>query len=456
MLQLQFAHGRSGNFEGMPNPARPPSVDKLKSNPVLAPYSEAIRSRAGRAVAQSIRDGQLIGENGAIEAALLDAAEYFASTSLKPAINATGVILHTGLGRARLSNAATESVTAVAGSNATLEISLETGERGDRQSHVRELLRELTGAEDALVVNNCAGALYLSLAALCRGGGVILSRGQMVEIGGSFRMPDIIADTGCRLVEVGCTNRTRLSDYERAVGEDTKAILRCSPSNFQMTGFVSQPELGELAALAQRSGSLLIDDLGHGCLIDVREFGLRQVTTLGESISAGSHLVLGSGDKLLGGPQAGIAVGSNEAIAAMKKHPLARAFRIDKLSLAALAATLTQYRDGTWRSIPLWTAVSRTLETVKKDAKAIARSWHGAEIQRAETEIGGGSLPGEGIPTWRVGLAAPDPVALATLLRNGKPSIFGRIERDRVWLDPRTLDPDEVRAVAKRLKELAA
>jgi len=439
----------------MPISGRPPSVDKLKSHPVLKGFPDAARSRAGREVANSIREGRIAGENGAIEEALLEAAIRATNPSLGAAINATGVILHTGLGRAQLGKVANEQVGMVAGGSATLEIDIDSGERGDRQAHVQSQLCEMTGAEDALVVNNCAGALYLCLAALCRSGEVILSRGQMVEIGGSFRMPEIIADTGCSLVEVGCTNRTRLPDYEKAIGPATRAIVRCSPSNFRMTGFVAQPDLSELSALAHRSGVMLIDDLGHGCLIDVREFGIRPVTTFRESIAAGSDIALGSGDKLLGGPQAGIAIGKAEVVKAMKKHPLARALRIDKLSLAALQGTLNQYRDGTWRDLPIWYAVRRDSAAVRSDAKSIARAWTGAIVEPAETEIGGGSLPGEGIPTFRVGLPSADPIALARDLRSGNPAIFGRIERDCVWLDPRPLTTGEVKAVANRLREFA-
>lgn len=369
------------------------------------------------------------------------------------AINATGVILHTGLGRARLAESVVEAVLAVAANHSTLEIDVETGRRGDRQEAVRNRLIALTGAEDAMVVNNGASAIFLALAALCHGREVVLSRGQMVEIGGSFRMPDIVRQSGCALVEVGCTNKTRISDYSGAIGLDTAAILRCHPSNFRIVGFAEEPSAEEIANLCKERGIAFIDDVGSGCLWDFSKWGLPRERTLGEAVRDGANVVTASGDKLLGGPQAGLILGDAVSISQIRKHPLARVVRIDKLCLAALEATLRLYDSGP-EELPVLRSIAREVSEVRRDANRLKRAGgRRAKMEAGITEVGGGSLPGEGIPTLRVGLSG-DPEKLASLFRQHVPPIFGRIEKDRFWLDPRTLDRKEVLLVAKAIKDL--
>lgn len=375
--------------------------------------------------------------------------------SLRSAINLSGVILHTGLGRARLAKEAAARLREVANGHSAVELDVESGKRGDRQRHVRDLLCELTGAEDALVVNNAAAAVLLSLTSLAQGREVILSRGQMVEIGGSFRMPDIVRASGCKLIEVGCTNKTRLGDYQSAITENTAAILRCHPSNFKIVGFTEEPSSAELAELAHGQGLLLLDDVGAGCLVDLRAYGLAHQPTLQESLIAGADAVMASGDKLLGGPQAGLLLGKAEAVAKAKRHPLARVLRVDKLTLAALEATLRLYTTGRETDIPTIRYLTRPTDEIKSLARRVARAYPGkARIEKGFTEVGGGSLPGEGIPTWRAGLESSDVDGLASQLRMNSKPIIGRIEDGLLWFDPRTAEIEEIRVVERALKGL--
>lgn len=315
---------------------------------------------------------------------------------------------------------------------------------------------ELTGAEAAIVLNNAAAGVFLSLNALASGGEVVLSRGQMVEIGGSFRMPDIVRRSGCRMVEVGCTNKTRLSDYEEVLGPDTKALLRCHPSNFAIVGFTSEPTLGELVELAHAQGLLVIDDMGSGCLVDTRKFGLPKQATLQEAVASGADIVIASGDKLLGGPQSGLVLGSAACVGAIKRHPLARALRVDKLTLAALEATLRLYTSGEHEAeIPTLRYLARPTEPLVKVCRRLARAYPGESVvESGTTEVGGGSAPGTGVPTWRVGLASGDADGLLAQLRRSDPPIVARIEDGRVWLDPRTLDDGEIRIVERALAKV--
>jgi L-seryl-tRNA(Ser) seleniumtransferase len=378
-------------------------------------------------------------------------AESLTRMRTRPAINMSGILLHTGLGRARWAPSAAEAAYRAASSHAVTEFDLPSGQRGDRQSHVEDLLCELTGAEAALVVNNCAAAVVLSLAAVAKGREVILSRGQMVEIGGAFRMPDVIRESGCRLVEVGCTNKTRLKDFEEAAGPDTGAILRCSPSNFAIIGFAEQPEPADLARLARRNGALFLDDAGSGCLLDTSKYGLAPERTLRQAVEAGADLVMASGDKLLGGPQAGLILGRRKAVKAAKKHPLARAMRIDKITLAALEATLRLYREGREAEIPLWASLARPMEAVARDARRLARAGGGIAV-RTECRVGGGSLPGQAVPSWAARIPAESPNELARRLRMAETPLIGRIEDGAVLLDPRSADAQETRLAARLLK----
>ncbi len=429
-----------------------PSVDALMRHSELAKFPPGVRKNASRAATLLLRGD--LSERGVLAHELaVREAERLMEHTLRSVLNMSGVILHTGLGRARLAKSAVENVSMIAGSYSSLELGLEEGKRGDRQSHVSELLGHLTGCEDAIVVNNCASAVFLSLSALCSGKQVVISRGQLVEIGGSFRMPDIVAQSGCALKEVGCTNKTRLSDYEQALGPDTGAFLRCHPSNFKIVGFVEEPEVDDLAKLAHHAGILLIDDMGSGCLLDTSRFGLPRAPTLQEAITSGADVVLASGDKLLGGPQAGLILGRSECIHAMKSHPLARALRIDKLSLAALESTLRLYLEGREQEIPIWQALARPLDQVKRTCQRLARAYPGpTTIEQSLTEIGAGSLPGTGAPTWRLGLHAANLDDTARRLRTGSPAIVGRIQDGKLWLDPRTLDLSEVASAEQALR----
>ncbi len=412
---------------------RPPSVDKLarKINDVPELHGYAVLA-AREAV-------ELGGEYESVaNRKFLD----LVGPSLDRVINLSGVVLHTGLGRARLASDARDAVTDASHGHSSVEFDLESGERGDRQNHVRWLLQNLTGAEDALVVNNCAGAVVLALSAVCAGSPVLLSRGQMVEIGGHFRMPDIIKMSGCELVEVGCTNKTHLRDFEIAMGDGSGAILRCHQSNFAQVGFVSQPSVKELAGLAHGRGWVMIDDLGSGCLVDTTRFGLPKERTIAEAVSDGADLVSASGDKLLGGPQAGILVGSKKMIERCKAHPLARALRVDKLCLAGLEATLRLYFEKRELEIPVWNYCSRELDAIKRACFKLKKSWGQGEVALGITELGGGSFPGVGVPTWRFGLGTGSP-ELAKRLRLA--GIIGRTESGQIWLDPRTASNDEIK-----------
>jgi len=437
-----------------------PKVDVLALSPRLAGYSHAVRTEAARVAIATLRD-QAKQSNGydPSQAEILAAAEAarLATPSLRRVLNATGVLLHTGLGRARLSEQVSKRLYDAGAHHSATEIDLETGGRGDRQTHVRDLLRKLTAADDAYVVNNGAAAILLTLAALCRSREVVLSRGEMVEIGGSFRMPDVISESGCRLVEVGCTNKTRISDYESAIGEGTAAILRCHPSNYRIFGFSQKPSDRELAALATSEKVLFLYDLGSGCLWDTSQFGLPRETTVQDALASGADVVTASGDKLLGGPQAGLILGSKEAIATIAAHPLARALRVDKLTLAALEATLRLHAENRLEEIPTYRYLSRSLADLKKDARRLARAFPGrAAVEMGESEVGGGAAPGVGIPTWRARLETSEPDRLAQRLRQGEPPLLSRIENGAVYLDPRTLEPAEVREAIMRLEALEA
>ena len=365
--------------------------------------------------------------------------------SLRRVLNATGVILHTNLGRAPLAPAAREAVARAAEGYSNLELDLQGGGRGSRHAHIEGLLRELTGAEAALVVNNCAGATLLAAAALAGPGReVVVSRGQLVEIGGGFRIPEVIAQAGARLVEVGTTNRTRLADYERALGERTGAVLRAHPSNFRQLGFVEEVAVEALCGL----GVPVIDDVGSGVLADELAL-LAEEPAVRRSVRAGAALVCFSGDKLLGGPQAGLMVGTAAAVAAARAHPLARALRLDKLSLAALEATLRLYRDPerARAEIPALAMLCAGEAELRVRAAALAAAV-GGEVVEAAGRVGGGALPLLDLPGAVVALPDRDPDGLAARLRAGEPPVVGRIEDGRLLLDPRTLADGEAEAVA--------
>ncbi len=359
-------------------------------------------------------------------------------------INATGVIIHTNLGRAPLSDDARTAMKLAAEGYTNLEYDLDLGRRGSRYVHAEELLRHLTGAGGGLLVNNNAGAVLLALTALARGQEVIISRGQLVEIGGGFRIPEVMAQSGVRLLEVGTTNRTRIEDYEEAISEETALLMRVHHSNFRMLGFTEQATLSELVDLARHHGLLVVEDLGSGTLLDTAPFGLAHEPTVQESVGQGADLVCFSGDKLLGGPQGGLIVGRGDLIASLRQHPLARALRVDKTTIAGMQATLLHYlREEVTDKVPVWRMISLRVEEIQQRADVLAERLKamGAEVEVVFglSTVGGGSLPGETLPTRLVALQPPSPNRLAHRLRTGEPAVVGRIEGGRFLLDPRTV-----------------
>jgi len=372
---------------------------------------------------------------------------------LYPLINATGVIIHTNLGRAPLAREAIEAMAAVSGGYSNLEYDLASGARGSRHTILEPLLCRLTGAEAAMAVNNNAAAVLLTLSALAAGKEVVVSRGQLVEIGGGFRIPDVMRQSRARLVEVGATNRTRAADYEAAISPKTAAVMRVHPSNFKVVGFTETPPLDELAGVARAAGVLLIDDLGSGCLLDTARYGLPPEPVPQASIAAGADVVTFSGDKLLGGPQAGLIVGREPLLAKLKRHPLARAARLDKASIAGLAATLAIYLRGEAETeIPVWRMIAIPLAALDTRAAAVAAAiGAGARVIDGRSMVGGGSLPEESLATRLVAVAprrgGGNATALAARLRAGL--VIGRVEGGRLLLDPRTVDPsDDARLAA--------
>jgi L-seryl-tRNA(Ser) seleniumtransferase len=399
---------------------------------------EAIRAALAGARGRGVADGP--------DELLAEAARLLGRPpSLRPALNATGVIVHTNLGRAPLAAAAIERVTAVATGYSNLEYDLEAGTRGSRHSHLGAILAELTGAEDGMAVNNNAAAVMLTLAALAGGREVPISRGELIEIGDGFRIPEVLAQSGARLVEVGSTNRTRIGDYARALGPDTGAVLRVHQSNFRMVGFTEAPSLHELCALAAEHGVPVIDDLGSGQLIDLPD--LADEPTARSSVEAGATVVCFSGDKLLGGPQAGVIVGATEAVARVRRHPLARAVRIDKLSLAALEATLELYRDPAraLREVPVLRAVAEPAAAVRERAERLAARL-GGDVVATTARVGGGAVPLLEIESFACALDGGDQLAAA--LRSADPPVVARVQEGRVLLDCRTLTDEECQRIS--------
>jgi L-seryl-tRNA(Ser) seleniumtransferase len=434
-----------------------PSVEQLAARLPGVPHALAVRA-AREAVAAGRERLLGGGELGDLEREAAELAERALRPSLRPLLNASGVIVHTNLGRAPLTAAAVEATAAVSGYS-NLEYDLESGRRGSRQSHVEGLVRELTGAEAALVVNNCAAAVLLGAAALSAGRELVVSRGQLVEIGGSFRIPEVVAQSGAELVEVGTTNRTRLADYERAIGERTGAVLRAHQSNFRTLGFVEQVEIEALCGVDVP----VIDDVGSGALAEgVPELGDEPVVR--RSVEAGCALVCFSGDKLLGGPQAGLMAGTAEAIEACRAHPLARALRIDKLSLAALEATLRIYRDprAALREIPVLRMLTAGVEELAGRAAAmrdlLTAGGADARVVEADARVGGGALP---LLELRGPTCAVDPGELgldelAARLRAGEPPVVGRAREGWLLLDPRTLDDEQAERAANAVLAVLA
>jgi L-seryl-tRNA(Ser) seleniumtransferase len=385
--------------------------------------------------------------------------------SLRPVINATGVILHTNLGRAPLSRETIAAMDEAVRGYSNLEFDLDSGSRGSRQVHIEQILCQLSGAEAALVVNNNASAVLLGLTALARRKEVIVSRGQSVEIGDSFRIPDVMRQSGAKLVEVGTTNRTYISDYEQAVTPSTAALMRVHSSNFLVVGFTHSVTIEELVALGQQYDLPVFDDLGSGCFLDTTSFGLAPEPMVQHSVAVGVGLAFFSGDKLLGGPQAGIIVGKKQLIDKIRKHPLARAVRIDKARLAGLAATLLHYLKGeATRKIPVWQMISTPLEEIEQRARTWAEALGDlAQVTEGESMIGGGSLPGSTLPTRLVAIGGGRkrkgqnivPTLARRLRRNARCPIIGRISDDALLLDPRSVLPEDAPIVLEALRDLA-
>ncbi len=433
-----------------------PAVDKLLQEPeiqaLVQESGHEVVVESARAVLDELRGRIRGGDPAPAREALIVAVRErllaVTSPTLRTVINATGVIIHTNLGRAPLSAATLAAMREAGGAYNNLEYNLAVGERGSRYEHAETLLCRLTGAEAALLVNNNAGAVLLMLMALAQGREVIISRGQLVEIGGGFRVPDVMAQSGARLVEVGTTNRTYLRDYEQAIGGETVLLLRVHSSNFRLIGFTHEVSLGELVALGRERGLMVVDDLGSGSLVDTAQFGLAHEPMVQESVAAGADLVSFSGDKLLGGPQAGIIVGRADLVARLKRHPLARALRVDKTTIAGVQANLLHYvRGEATREIPIWRMIAMSQREIESRASAwaaqLARMGLPAVVSEGRSTVGGGALPGETLPTCVVALAAPSPDALAKRLRQATPPVVARIEGDRLLLDPRTVLPGQ-------------
>ncbi len=443
-----------------------PAVDELLHHPQV---QEHLRTHSRELILESIRrvlsrKRRAILADAPVEDAGLSREEILAGIekeladagrpSLQPVINATGVVLHTNLGRAPLSPAALQNILEVARGYANLEFDLRAGERGSRYTHVEEILCRLSGAESALVINNNAGAVLLALNSLAEGKEVIVSRGQLVEIGGSFRIPDVMRKSGARLVEVGTTNRTHPEDYETAIGEATALLLRVHMSNFRILGFAAEVSLKDLVALGQSRGVPVMEDLGSGSLVDFSRYGMEKEPTVQEAIAAGADLVTFSGDKLLGGPQAGVILGRKRYLDVLKRNPLTRALRIDKLTLAGLETTLREYldRERAVRNIPVLRMLACPAEDLQRRAEALqgemGRNFAAVcqvTVRAENSQVGGGALPLQVLPTWVIAIR-PLAVSAAVLeerLRMSTPPVIARIKEEEVLLDLRTVGEGE-------------
>ena len=425
--------------------------------------TEDVLTRVARSELDEVRQALLAGEKldrPEIERRVFDAFAALQRPRLAPVLNATGVVIHTNLGRAPVSPETAEAMREAAAHAVPLEIERESNDRGGRMREIAGLLRALTGVESALVVNNCASAVLLVLAAVATGKEVVVSRGEAVEIGGGFRVPDVLRQSGARLVEVGTTNRTYARDYAAATNDETGAYLKVHPSNFRAFGFVHSASTAELVVLAREHGLLVLEDLGSGALLDTCRFGLAPEPTLTGAIAAGADLVMASADKLLGGPQGGIIIGSAAWVERVARHPLARAVRADKNSLAGIATTLRHYLRGEAESrIPIWRMIAAPADAIQARATALAATLAQDGIEAGvgpvQATVGGGSLPGETLPSWAIilsPLVGEGIDALARRLRLGDPGIFARIDQDRLLLDLRTVLPEDDEILIRSLR----
>ncbi len=430
-----------------------PSIDKLlgkrQVEDMIHHYGRPLTLDALRHILDrtrtKMREGGELPEMDVILTRTEETLKVWTTPTLRPVINGTGVIIHTNLGRAPLSSAAMQAMVEVAQGFSNLEYDLDKGRRGSRLIHAEELLVRLTGAEAALVVNNNASAVLLALTALAKRRRVLIARTQLIEIGGGFRIPDVMAESGAILVEIGTTNRVHLRDYKKAIDEQPiRLVMRAHRSNFAIVGFHTEPGLKEVSQLAHDARIPLVEDLGSGTLIETSTFGLSHEPTVQESLVGGADLVTFSGDKLLGGPQAGLIVGRADLVKKLKTHPLARAVRADKLALAGLSATLFHYlKDEALQEVPVWRMISATEKALKNRVTGwIATLEFGAAIE-GESAVGGGSLPGQTLPTTLLALDSSNPIRLQTRLRDADPPVITRIQDDRVVIDPRTVLPEQ-------------
>jgi L-seryl-tRNA(Ser) seleniumtransferase len=448
-----------------------PAVERVLNLPqVVAICTQFGRSTVTNWVRQILgemrngRSEEVSGDAAELEGLIVErvseAAQSAAAQRLRKVINATGIVIHTNLGRAPLAPAAVEAMIAAAATT-NLEVDMATGQRGRRGAMVEALCQQVTGAEAAFVVNNCAAATLLTLQTLAAGRQVIISRGQLIEIGGSFRLPDVFRQAGVDLHEVGTTNRTRIADYSAAIGPNTAALMRVHPSNYRISGFSESVTITELAKLGTARQLPVIDDVGSGCLYNLSPFGLVDEPVVSESLRAGADLVLFSGDKLLGGPQCGAIVGRSEIVAKLRSNPLARALRVDKLTLAALQATLEIHRAGrAFEEIPVLRQLAMPADEIRARAEQIVdrlrthvTSPNMFGVEEVSSAPGGGALPELSIPSWAIAIASGSADHLARQLRNGKPAVFGRVQDGRVLLDLRTVMPEDDKSLLGRILE---
>lgn len=437
-----------------------PSVEGLlqASADLICVYGRPLTLQALRATLDEIREhfraGSVRAPQDTSQSALPTSREILSKAearlsawtqpTLVPVINATGVIIHTNLGRAPLSKATLTAMQVVSQGYSNLEFDLDKGKRGSRLIHAEAVLQRLTGAEAAVVVNNNASAVMLALAALSRGKRAIIARSQLVEIGGGFRVPDVMKQSGAKLFEVGTTNRVNLGDYEQALAEPAGVVMRAHRSNFKIIGFTEEPTLKDIVDAAHKVGVPVMDDLGSGSFLDAARYGLAREPTVQESLAAGVDVVCFSGDKLLGGPQAGVIIGKADLIARIKKHPLARAVRADKVALAGITATLLHYlKDEAEREIPVWQMIAMQEDQIKDRALAWRAALGRGEVRESESTVGGGSLPGESLKTWVLSLDVKAPDKFLAVLRSSNPVVIARTEYDRILLDPRTVLQDQ-------------
>jgi L-seryl-tRNA(Ser) seleniumtransferase len=434
-----------------------PAVHRLLEEPAVAVFAatlgrEGMKGAIERVLDRARASGQAHGYED-IVAAVVAQLDAMRMRGMLCVINASGVMLHTNLGRAPLAPEALAAVDRLSQGYSNLEYDLEAGERGSRYSRVTDALREATGAQDAVVVNNCAAAVLLVLDTFARGRETVVARNQLVEIGGGFRIPDVLARSGTTLVEVGTTNRVYARDFETALSPRTALLLRTHPSNYRIEGFTADVSGDELVKLGRRSGVMVVEDLGSGALVDLAEYGLPHERTVGEALAEGIDLVTFSGDKLLGGPQSGIVVGSARFVAALRTNPLLRALRVDKTTIAALGATLALYRDRTSRErIPLYRMLAATIEDLRARAQPYITAIPQAMLVESVAYVGAGTLPDARVASLAIAIRVPRPDLTAAALRRGDPAIVGRIEDGRLLFDLRTIAPEEDGSVIAKLR----